>query len=134
MLSRQPAALQAKSLLHHAANYLQTSSPASDSDLSRIMDSSMYLPLGDPAYAGHRLVEPNYTENSADSLSFVMDAAEPGSSPQDRIESTTDAMSRVLEIISAAKHLTGSKEGANPSPICQSRGDVGCFVRHLARP
>src|SRR5215218_1253497 len=97
MLSRQPAALQAKSLLHHAANYLQTSSPASDSDLSRIMDSSMYLPLGDPAYAGHRLVEPNYTENSADSLSFVMDAAEPGSNPQDRIESTTDAMSRVIE-------------------------------------
>lgn len=96
MISRQPAALQAKTLLSRAANYLQTSSPASDSDLSRIMDSSMYLPLGDPAYAGHRLVEPNYTENSADSLSFVMDAAEPGSNPQDRIKSTTDAMSRVI--------------------------------------
>ena len=84
MLSRQPAALQAKSLLHGAAKVLQTSNPASDSDLSRIMDSSMYLPLGDPAYAGHRLIEPNYTENSADSLSFVMDAAEPGANPQYR--------------------------------------------------
>ena len=97
MLSRQPAALQAKSLLHGAAKVLQTSNPASDSDLSRIMDSSMYLPLGDPAYAGHRLIEPNYTENSADSLSFVMDAAEPGANPQDRIESTTNAMSSVIQ-------------------------------------
>ncbi|MBC7898737.1 MAG: hypothetical protein H7070_01670 [Saprospiraceae bacterium] len=97
MLSRQPAAMQAKSLLHHAAKHLQTSSPASDSDLSRIMDASMYLPLGDPAYEGHRMLEPNYTENSANSLSFIMDAGEPGATPADRVECTTDAMSRVVK-------------------------------------
>ncbi len=97
MLSRQPAALQAKSLLHNAARHLHTSSPAADRDLSRIMDASMYLPLGDPAYDGHRLLEPSYTENSADSLSFVMDAGEPGASPQDRIETTTGAMSQVVQ-------------------------------------
>ena len=96
MSSRQPAAARAKSLLNYAAKHLQTSSPAQHRDLSRIMDASMYLPLGDPAYEGHRLLEPNYAENSADSLSFVMDTGEPGASPQDRVEMTTDAMSQVV--------------------------------------
>ena len=97
MLSRQPAAARAKSLLNHAARHLHTSSPAAHGDLSRIMDASMYLPLGDPAYENHRLLEPNYTENSADTLSFVMDAGEPGANPQDRIEATTGAMSQVVK-------------------------------------
>jgi hypothetical protein len=67
------------------------------------MDSSMYLPLGDPAYAGHRLVEPNYTENSADSLSFVMDAAEPGANPQDRSRARPTLCRALSRIISAAR-------------------------------
>jgi len=96
MSTRQPAAARAKSLLNYAAKHLQTSSPAQHRDLSRIMDASMYLPLGDPAYEGHRLIEPNYAENSSDSLSFQMDAGEPGASPQDRIEATSDAMSQVV--------------------------------------
>jgi hypothetical protein len=97
MSTRQPAAARAKSLLGYAARYLQTKNPADSRDLSRIMDASMYLPLGDPAYEGHRLLEPNYAENSADSLSFVMDTGDPNSTPQDRIEATTDAMSEVVK-------------------------------------
>ncbi|MEZ5426051.1 MAG: hypothetical protein R2747_07295 [Pyrinomonadaceae bacterium] len=96
MLSRQPAAERAKHLLSNAAKYLQTSSPVQHPDLSRIMDASMYLPLGDPAYRGHRLMEPNYAENSADSLSFVMDTGEPGATGRDRIEATTGAMAEVV--------------------------------------
>jgi hypothetical protein len=96
MSTCQPAAAQAKSLLSRAANYLQTTDPAKYRDLNRIMDASMSLPLGDPAYEGHRLVEPNYAENSADSLSFVMDTGDPNSTPQDRVESTTEAMSEVV--------------------------------------
>src|SRR5688572_9271137 len=96
MSTHQPAAARAKDLLNYAAKQLQTSSPAQHRDLSRIMDASMYLPLGDPAYEGHRLLEPNYAENSSDSLSFVMDTGDPGASPQDRIEATTGAMSEVV--------------------------------------
>ena len=96
MYSRQPAAFQAKSLLNHAARHLHTSSPSSIDDLSEIMDASMYLPLGDPAYGGQRLLEPSYMENQADSLSYEMDTGGPGATPLDRIETTTNAMSQVL--------------------------------------
>jgi hypothetical protein len=96
MYSRQPAALQAKSLLSHAARHLHTSSPSSMHDLSEIMDASMYLPLGDPAYRGQRMLEPNYIENQADSLAYEMDTGGPGATPLDRVETTTNAMSQVL--------------------------------------
>lgn len=97
MLARKPAAARAKSLLGYAARHLHTSDPSEHRDLSHILDASMYLPLGDPAYQGHRLLEPNFAENSSDSLSFVMDAGEPGANPQDRIEQTTGAMSQVVK-------------------------------------
>jgi hypothetical protein len=97
MYSRQPAAVQAKHLLDHAAHHLHTSRPSAIHDLSQIMDASMYLPLGDPAYEGHRLLEPNYTENQADSLSYEMDTGGPGASPLDRVETTTNAMSSVVK-------------------------------------
>jgi hypothetical protein len=119
MSTRQPAALRAKSLLHEAARSLHTCSPATDGDLSRIMDASMYLPLGDPAYEGHRLLEPNYTENSADTLSFVMDAGEPGSTPCDRVESATKAMSRVVRSNfgdDALRWFRGQSEAVADSP------------------
>jgi hypothetical protein len=97
MYSRQPAALQAKSLLSHAARHLHTTNPASVHDLSEILDASMYLPLGDSAYQGQRLLEPSYAENHADSLSFEMDTGGPGATPLDRVETTTGAMSQVLK-------------------------------------
>ena len=97
MYSRQPAALQAKSLLSHAARHLHTTNPASVHDLSEILDASMYLPLGDSSYQGQRLLEPSYAENQADSLSFEMATGGPGATPLDRVETTTNAMSQVLK-------------------------------------
>lgn len=97
MQSRQPAAVRAKSLLNYAAKHLQTSSPASYRDLSHIVDASLSAPLGDPGYEGHRLLEPNYAENSADSLSYVMDTGGPGATPLDQVETTTRAMSQVVK-------------------------------------
>jgi hypothetical protein len=66
-------------------------------DLSRIMDASLYLPVGDPGYRGKRLLlEPHFSETAAETLSFVMDTGGPGATAGDRLEATTNAMQEVV--------------------------------------
>jgi hypothetical protein len=97
MKQRASAAQRAKWLLGMAARQLNTASPAAVPDLSEVLDASLYLPPGDPAYrSGQPLLQPRFTETAADNLSFVMDAGGPGATPKDRIESVTQAMSRLV--------------------------------------
>jgi hypothetical protein len=97
-MKRQPSASQrAKWLLGMAAQRLHTASPAAVPELSQVLDSSLYLPLGDPGYRERRLlVEPRFNETAADNLSYVMDAGGPGATSDDRVKLVTDAMSHVV--------------------------------------
>jgi hypothetical protein len=91
------AAQRAKWLLGQAARRLNTTSPASVPDVSAVLDSSLYLPVGDPGYRSEQpLLQPRFNETMADNLSFVVDAGGPGASPADRVESVTQAMSRIV--------------------------------------
>lgn len=97
MRKQVSAAAEAMRLLDQASQRLHTASPSAVRDLSQIMEASMYLPLGHPAYGetGPRL-EPHFSETAADNLSFVMDTGGPGGTPADRIETTTRAMSQLV--------------------------------------
>ena len=97
-MNRQPSASQrAKWLLGMAAQRLHTANPAAVPELSQVLDSSLYLPLGDPGYSERRLlVEPRFNETAADNLSYVMDAGGPGATSDDRVKLVTDAMSHVV--------------------------------------
>lgn len=91
------AAQRAKWLLGQAAQRLNTTSPASIPDVSAVLDASLYLPVGDPGYRSERpLLQPRFNETAADNLSFVLDAGGPGATPTDRVESVTQAMSRIV--------------------------------------
>lgn len=97
MRPRHTAAAEAMGLLHRAATYLNTASPASARDIGRIMDAAMPEPVGHPGYRDKRfLLQPHFSETAADSLSFVMDTGGPGATGYDRLETATRAMSEVV--------------------------------------
>lgn len=97
MRPRHTAAEAAMGLLHRAATYLNTASPASERDLGRIMQAALPEPVGHPGYRDKRfLLQPHFSETAGDSLSFMLDTGGPGATGSDRLETTTRAMSDVV--------------------------------------
>jgi len=96
MMHDYPAAQAAKHLLKTASLQLGTTSPTRVRELSRVIDDSLPYPVGDPAYHNSRMLETNFSENTADSLSFVMDPGGPRASAQDRVELATRAMTDIV--------------------------------------
>jgi hypothetical protein len=93
-MSPQPAAIEAKRLLHGASQRLRTQDPVPE--MAALIDSSLALPLGDSRYRGHTLIEPAFNETAADSLAFVMEPGGPVASPLDRAETGTATMRALL--------------------------------------
>lgn len=92
------AAAQAKRLLDRASHQLNTASPAAVDDISQVMEAAMYLPVGDRGYGdgGGPMLRPRFEETMSDNLSFLMDTGGPGATASDRVETSTQAMSRVV--------------------------------------
>jgi hypothetical protein len=90
MMRKQSAAETAKRLLYAASRRLHTANPTEL--LGGVLDASLPLPVGDEAYRGQRLLEPNFSETAARNLSFVMSTGGPRATPADRTESATRAI------------------------------------------
>jgi hypothetical protein len=90
----QSAAGRARSLLRSAARQLQIADPGSE--LRDVLETSLPLPPGDPAYRGQRLLEPEFSETAGRSLGLVMSTGGPGASPAERSASAIDAMDRAV--------------------------------------
>ena len=94
-MRRYPASETAKKLLYSASQRLHTANPAEL--LGGVLDQSLPLPLGDAAYRGQRMLEPNFYEGAARNLAFVMDTGGPRATPSDRTESATSAIRWLVE-------------------------------------
>src|SRR5262245_20720013 len=113
---------RAKWLLGMAAQRLHTASPAAVPELSQVLDSSLYLPLGDPGYRERRpLGEPRFNETASDNLSYVMDAGGPGATSDDRVKLVTDAMSHVLGNHFGSEALRWFRKHSEPAAASHAR-------------
>src|SRR5262245_37141931 len=86
------AASMAKDLLYRAAQRLGTANPLED--VGDVLDESLAFPLGEPT-GGPRALEPSFSETAPENLSFLVTRGGPGTTPADRIESSTQALCRV---------------------------------------
>jgi hypothetical protein len=87
------AAADAKSLLFGAAQQLQTANPVSE--LGAVLDGSLPLPSGDPAYGERRMLEPRFSEAATGALSFDLLPGGPVASAADRVAEATDTVRRM---------------------------------------
>jgi hypothetical protein len=90
------AASRAKYLLRTASQRLHTANPVEQ--LSDVLEEALPLPVGDRAYSGQRLLEPHFSESTADNLTFHMSAAAPRSSAGERIETAARVMRNLVNM------------------------------------
>jgi hypothetical protein len=96
MSARPTAAQRARQLLHVASRRLNTADPAAVGELNHVLEASMPLPAGDPAYRNRMLLEPRFSETDSEALSFIMDTGGPGATLADQAETATRAMRRIV--------------------------------------
>jgi hypothetical protein len=109
----QTAAADAKSLLYGAARSLHTANPVNE--LGGVLDGSLSMPPGHPAYAAHPAFKPKFAETAAGVLAFDLLPGGPAASPADRVAEATDTVRRMTSrsFGSEALHwLDGRIEGA----------------------
>jgi len=87
------AATLAKELISRAACTLHTANAADA--LSRVLEEALPYPAGHHAYRGDEL-QPMFAETGPHMLAMEMQTGGPGSTPRDRIESSTEAMSDLI--------------------------------------
>lgn len=93
-MEQRSAADKAKYLLHTASQRLNTADPADE--LGDVLEDSLPLPVGDVAYRGLRMLEPNFSETASKNLSFMMSTGGPRATSADRVETATQAMRRLV--------------------------------------
>ena len=87
-------AAKARELLYHASRSLGSANPLED--VGDVLDQSLAFPLGERYHAGDPLA-PSFSETTPDNLSFVIGADGRHVTPADRIESSTEAMSKIVK-------------------------------------
>jgi hypothetical protein len=77
-------------LLGQAARRLHTADPAPEA--APVLEESLPLPAGHPAYSADRFFEPFFAETDGQALAFQVSAGAPLASPADGVELATRAM------------------------------------------
>ncbi len=119
-MDSQPAALDARSLLHGASRRLRTADPVHA--VGGVLDESLRLPAGDAAYRRHRTLEPRFSEVATGALAFDLLPGGPHASPADRVALATETARRLTASSFGRDALRWMDGRIEVAPALSSRG------------